>query len=186
MQYKRATLRKLRDLLDRARTKLTASQKRYKEDFDKKVRLVVGAGDFVYVDRLPRPLTSVERHTRAQGTTGTDELSVKLLPKTEGLFRVRSAMDTTVLIEQDGVENRVSIDRVTKMPRRPGDTVTPATRTESDEEAATPGAEHVVERIVRHRTARGGVEYKVRSSRYTAREHTYEPADGLPQPFIDR
>ena len=107
-------------------------------------------------------MTSVERRTRAQGTTGTDELSVKLLPRTEGPFRVRSATDTTVLIEQDGVENRVSIDGVTKMPRGPGDTVTPATRTESDEEAATPGAEYVVDRIVGHRTARGGVEYKVR------------------------
>ena len=55
VQYKRATLRKLRDALDRVRTKLTASQKRYKDDFDKKVRFrpVVGAGDFVYVDRPP-------------------------------------------------------------------------------------------------------------------------------------
>ena len=182
VQYKRATLRKLRDALDRARTKLTASQKRYKNDFDKKVRFrpVVGAGDFVYVDRPLRPLTSVERRTRAQGTTGTDELSVKLLPRTEGPFRVRSATDTTVLIEQDGVENRVSIDRVTKMPRGPGDTVTPATPTEPDAEVATPGAEYVVDRIVGHRTARGGVEYKVRWYGYTALEDTYEPADGLP------
>ena len=188
VQYKRASLRKLRDALNRAQTKLTASQKRYKEDFDKKVRFrpVVGAGDFVYVDRPPRPLTSVERHTRAQGTTGMDELSVKILPRTEGLSRVCSATDTTVLIEQNGVENRVSIDCVTKMPRGAGETVTPATRTESDEEAATPGAEYVVDRIVGHRTARGGVEYKVRWYRYTAREDTYEPIDGLPQPFVDR
>ena len=188
VQYKSATLRKLRDALDRAQTKLTASQKRYKDDFDKKVRFrpVVGAGDFVYVDRPPRPLTSVERRTRAQDTTGTDELSVKLLPRTEGPFRVRAATDTAVLIEQDGVENRVSIDRVTKMPRGPGDTVTPATRTESDAEVATPSAEYVVDRIVGHRTARGGVVYMVRWYGYTAREDTYEPADGLPQPFIDR
>ena len=188
VQYKRATLRKLRGALDRARTKLTASQKRYKDDFDKKVRFrpVFGAGEFVYVDRPPRPLTNVERRTRAQGTTGTDELSVKLLPKTEGPFRLRSATDTTVLIGQDGVENHVSIDRVTKMPRGPGDTVTPATRTESDAEVTTPSAEYVVDRIIGHRTARGGVEYKVRWYGYTAGEDTYEPADGLPQPFIDR
>ena len=134
VQYKRATLRKLCDALDRTRTKLTASQKRYKDDFDKKVRFrpVVEAGDFVYVDRPSRPLASVERRTRAQGTVGTDKLSVNLLPRTEGPFRVRSATDTTVLIEQDGVENRVSIDRVTKTPREPGDVVIPATRTESD------------------------------------------------------
>ena len=99
---------------------------------------------------------------------------------------MRSATETTVLIEQDGVENRVSIDRVTKMPRRPGDTVTPATPTEPDEEAAAPGAEYVIDRIVGNRAARGGVEYKMRWYGYTAREDTYEPADGLPQPFIDR
>ena len=188
LQYKRVTLRKLRDALDRAPTKLTASQKRFKDDFGKKVRSrpVVGAGDSVYVDRPPRPITSVERRTRAQGTTGTDELCVKLLPRTEGPFRVRSATDTTVLIEQDGVENRVGIDCITKMPRGRRDNVTPATRNESDEEASTPGAEYVVDFIVGHRTAPGRVEYKVRWYVYTAREDTYEPADGLPQPFIDR
>ena len=42
-------LREHRDAPDRARTKLTASKKRYKDDFDKKVRFrpVFGAGDFV-------------------------------------------------------------------------------------------------------------------------------------------
>ncbi|CDF38306.1 unnamed protein product [Chondrus crispus] len=122
VQYKRATLRKLRDALDRARTKLTASQKQYKDNLDRKVRFrpVVRAGDFVYVDRPPRTLTSVERRMRVQSPTDTEDLSVKLLPKAEGPFNVRSATDTTVLIEQDSVENRVSIDRVTKMPRGPG------------------------------------------------------------------
>ena len=188
VQYKCATLRKLRDALDRARTKLTASQKRYKDDFDEKVRFrpVVGAGDFVYLDRPPRPLTSVERRTRAQVTTGTDELSVKLLLRKESPFRVRSATETTVLIEQDGVENRVSTKCITKMPRGLGDTVAPATPTEPDEETAAPGAEYVVDRIVGHCTPRGGVEYKVRWYGYTAREDTYELADGLSQPFINR
>ena len=79
----------------------------------------------------------------------------------------------------------MSIDRVTKMPRGLGDTVTPATRTELDAEVATLSAEYVVDRIVGHRTACGGVEYKVRWYGYTAREDTYEPADELPQPFID-
>ena len=42
---------------------------------------------------------------------------------------MRSATENTVFIEQDGMENRVSIDRVTKMPRGPGDTVAPAAPT---------------------------------------------------------
>ena len=79
------------------------------------------------------------------------------------------------------MENRVSIDRVTNMPRRPGDTVTSATPTEPDAEAATPGAEYVVYRLVRHRTMRSGVEYKVRWYGYTGLEDTYETANGLPQ-----
>ena len=92
VQYNWATLGKLRDAFDRARTKLTASQKRYKYDFDKKVRFrpVVGAIDFVYVDRQPRPLTSVERGTRVQGTTGTDERSVKLLTEYRGCAPLRT------------------------------------------------------------------------------------------------
>ena len=92
---------------------------------------------------------------------------------------MRSATDTTVLIEQDGVENRVSIDRVTKMPRGPGDTVTPATRTESDAEVATPSAEYVVDRIFGHRTARGGVEYKVRWYGCTAGKTPTSPPMGF-------
>ena len=99
---------------------------------------------------------------------------------------MRSATDTTVLIEQDGVENRVTIDRVTKMPRGPGDTVASATPTEPDAQDATPRVEYVVDRIVGHRMTRGGIEYKVRWYGYAASDDTYEPADGLPQPCIDR
>ena len=51
---------------------------------------------------------------------GTDELSVKLLQKAESPFRVRFATDTTVLIEQEGMENLMRIERVTRMPREPG------------------------------------------------------------------
>ena len=71
---------------------------------------------------------------------------------------MHSATDTTVLIEHDGVENRVSIDRVTKMPCGPGDTVAPAIPTEPDAKAATPGADYFFDRIVGHLTERGGVE----------------------------
>ena len=176
----RATLRQLQDALDRAQTKLAASQKQYKEDFDKKVclRPVVGAGDFVNVDRQPGLLKSVERRSRAQGTTGMDELSVKLLPKTEGLFRVRPATNTTVFNEQDGVENRMSIASVTKMPRRPGATVISATLTESDARVAMPSAEYDIDRIVGHRTTCGEIDYKARWYRYTASADTPSPPMG--------
>ena len=60
------------------------------------------------------------------------------------------------------MENRANIDLITKMPCKPRDTVTPATSTKPNAKAATPDAEYAVDRIVRHRTTRGGVEYRVR------------------------
>ena len=63
VQYKRATLWKLRDTLERQRVKLTAPQRRYKTDFHKKVRFrqVIAVEEFVYVDCPTRPLKSTER-----------------------------------------------------------------------------------------------------------------------------
>lgn len=60
VQYKRATFRKLRDALESAQTKLTASQKHYEAGFDKKVRLqpFIEVGYYVYVYRTPCPLKS--------------------------------------------------------------------------------------------------------------------------------
>ena len=55
VQYKLATLRKLRDALDRARTKLTASQKRYKDDFDKQSASVRSSGQAMLSTSIARP-----------------------------------------------------------------------------------------------------------------------------------
>ena len=120
VQYKCATPRKLRDALERTRVELTAAQRRYKTDFDRKVRFrpFIAVGDVFYVDLPPRPLTSTER-----GELPSDggASSVKLLPKTEGPFRVRSATESTVVVDQTGISNRVSINRVTQMLRGPHD-----------------------------------------------------------------
>ena len=166
VQYKRATLRKLRDAIDRARMKLTAAQKRYKDDFDKMVRFrpVIVAGDFVYVDRPLRLLTNVERRTHERDTTDAGPASVKLLPKTEGPFRVRSATDATVVINQDGVRNRVIMDRVTKMPRATHEPVASALTTDTDANAAAPQGEveYNIDRITAHHNTREGVQYRGR------------------------
>ena len=168
--------------------KSTAAQERYKNDFDKKFRFrpVIAVGDFVYVDRSPRPLTAVEHRARRQDSTDTVDLAVKLLPKTEGPFRVRAVTDSTVFIDQDEVSNRVSTDRVTKMPRGPRDTVTPAPNTDTEQEAEAPRTEYVLDRLVGHRESPSGIQYLVRWYGYSPTDDTYEPADGLPQAFIDR
>lgn len=72
---------------------------------------------------------------------------------------MHSTTDNRVPIEQDAVENRGSIARVTNMPRGPGDTVTPAVSTESDAQAVTPSAEYVVDCIFGHCTTLGGFQY---------------------------
>ncbi|CDF39905.1 unnamed protein product [Chondrus crispus] len=185
VQYKRATLRKLRDALERARVKLTAAQRRYQADFDKKVRFrpVIEVGDLVYVDRPPRPLTSTERGDLPSNDGGP---SVKLLPKTEGPFRVRSATETTVVVDQDGVSNRVSIDRITRMPRGPRDVTTAAPTQPAAAGEPEPAAEYVIDHLVGHRENRTGAQYKVRWYGYAPADDTWEPAEGLPKGFIDR
>lgn len=109
------------------------------------------------MDRPPGLLTSVERCARAQDPAGTKNVSVKLLPKTEGPFCVSSDTNITVLIDQDGVENRVSIDHLTKIPRGLWDAVTPAATAETEAEKTVPRAEYVVECIVGYRTRRSGI-----------------------------
>ncbi|CDF40922.1 unnamed protein product [Chondrus crispus] len=185
VQYKRATLRKLRDALERTRVKLTAAQRRYKADFDKKVRFrpVIEKGDRVYVDRPPRPLTSTERGDLPSNDGGP---SVKLLPKTEGPFPVRSATETTVVVDQDGVSNRVSIDRITRMPRGPRDVTAAAATQPAAGGEPEPAAEYVIDHLVGHRENRTGTQYKVRWYGYAPADDTWEPAEGLPQAFIDR
>lgn len=63
VQYKRATPRRLRNVLTHARSKLSAVQKRYKRDFDRQVsfRPVINAKDFVYINRPLLAVTEVER-----------------------------------------------------------------------------------------------------------------------------
>ena len=184
LQYKRATLRKLREAFERTRVKLTAAQRRYKTDFDKKVRfrLVTPVGEFVYVDRPPRQLTSTEREDLPSDGGAP---SVELLPKTEGPFRVRSATGTTVVVNQNGVSNRVRVDLVTKMPRGPQDVTVAAPTPPTAEIEPEPAAEYVVDHLVDHRETRSGIQYKVRWYGYAPADDTWEPAEGLPQPFID-
>lgn len=62
VQYKRATLRKFLDAIDRARIKLNAVQKRHEDDFDKKVRLrkviIAGTLSMSIKRRVPSPARS--------------------------------------------------------------------------------------------------------------------------------
>ena len=171
VQYKSAKLRKLRDALERTRVKLTAAPRRYKTNFENKVRFrpVIAAGDLVYLDRPPRQLRSTKGgHLKSDGRAP----SFKLLPKTEGPFRVRSATETTVVVEQGGVSNQVSNDGVPKMPPGPHGATVAAPTTGPPARIPDPPAEYVVDHLVANREARSDSQYKVRWYGYTPSDDT--------------
>lgn len=97
-------------------------------------------------------------------------------------------------MDQDGLPVRISIDRVTRMPRGPGDTTRPARRDSalSEQSDSIPGTEantpekFVIDRLVAHRDSPTSMEYRFRWYGYTPADDTYELAEGLPQDFINR
>lgn len=111
---------------------------------------------------------------------------MKILHRTEGLFRVQSVTDVTVVIYEDGVSNRVSTDRVTKMPSGPigpAATILPPDRMT---ETLDNTAEYIVDRGASHPETPSGIQYKFRCHGYTATNDTWEPAEGPSPPFVDR
>ena len=103
-------------------------------------------------------------------------------------------MDATVTVEQDGLPVWVSIDRITRMRRGPGNrtvptagTRAPSERIENPRENDTNAPqEFVFDRFVAHRDTPTGLENKVRWYGYIPVDDTYHPAEDLPQAFIDR
>lgn len=112
--------------------------------------------------------------------------AVKLLPETEEPLKICAIMNSTVVIDQYGVSNRVSTNRVTNMPRGPRDTVTAARTTDTEQEAEAPTTKYVVDWLVGHLDTESRIQYLVRWYGYSPIEDTSEPADGFPQAFIDR
>ena len=177
VRLKRHTLGVIRRKLNTASVKMNTAQRRYKEDFDKKVRFTpeISVGDMVYVDRPSKLLTAAER---SDIETYEDDVSRKLLPKAVGPFEVKEANDHTVVIHRDGLLVPVSLDRVTKVPS--GSPVVPRTDPTRDNEGTEPGLlygyttdvgtdrEFPIERIVRH-------EHRDDGTYYTVRWYGYEP-----------
>lgn len=118
VQYKQVTLRRLKNVLALARSKLRAAQRRLRNNFDRKAsfRPVMSAKTFLSVSRLPRGLTETEMRDPRHLDENTIDASHRLLPKPEGPYCVRSATDTVVCIVRHGVNTSVSIVCVTKRP----------------------------------------------------------------------
>ena len=192
-QLKRHILRRLRQSLAQAQVRTTEAQKRYKADFDQKVQrtLTVKAGDYVFVDRAPGTVEEDDEDAYAQRTK-------KLLPRSTGPYLVKSTTEDTVTIEQDGLQNVVSIDRVSMAPSGPvtrprvrdvtADPEGPHTDTaEDDNNVAEPDSvEYAIDRIVTHRPDKDGMYYRVRWYGYGPEEDTWEPEHHIPANFVTR
>lgn len=97
-----------------------------------------------------------------------------------------TAANAIIATDQDGVGNCVSIDRVTKIPRRPRELVAHSPTTDTDAAASQGDVEYAIDCIVEHLITRESVQYRVRWYGYTPEKDTFEPADGLSQASIDR
>ena len=98
-------------LVDKAAARSKYRQAMYKHYHDHKVRcpIHVKAGDDVFVDLPP-----------AGGQTPTERLAEepqgKLRKKTTWTYNVLEVKDTTVRVVKDGIEDTISIDRITIAP----------------------------------------------------------------------
>ena len=112
-KLKKKILRDLQKTLAETKSKMTRAQERYKQDFDKRVykTLRVKPGDYVFIDRPKRQLKAA-----SSDKDETYNPSLKLLPRTTGPFLVKKANEDTIVVEEDGLLNTVSIDRVSLAP----------------------------------------------------------------------
>ena len=188
VQVKRNILRRLRKSLQQANRRLTQAQKRYKDDFDKKVKfaLDVQPGQWVFVDRPPRTLLPEEKQ---------NDVTRKLLPRSTGPYEVTKTTGDTVTIKQDGLLNTVSIDRVALAPapatRETTRTVTadpegPFAEQQVEEDEEPIAVEFAIDQVVGHEFTPDGMKYKVRWYGWTAKDDTMEPEAHIPYNFVKR
>lgn len=170
-------LSQMRRLVAESRTTLENAQARYKRDFDKRVRPLAAISDgyFVYL----------ERQAPSSQDTPSERRRHKLSPKADGYYQVVGTTDNTVTILRDGMNEKVSRDRITKAPPVPTD------HTGSDHQESTPQSgptqnkggstnekEYVFDHIVDFNT--DSDLFRVRWHGYSAEEDTWEPPNHLP------
>ena len=187
---KRNTLNRLRYALSRAKVKLTKAQLRYKLDFDRRVRTLVRVepGQMVLVDK---PADYEGKH---QDPMEEDRTIKKLSYRTTGPYKVLKANESTVTVEQDGLQVAVSIDRVTVDPvNGSGGYLNGEEHSNpvgdnppGDPSQESPDPEYVVERIVDHEGTGDALQYCVRWYGYDAKDHTWEKASRIPPNFTKR
>lgn len=174
---------------------LRKSQARYKHDYDRRVRETptFHKGKYVFPDKPP--LANVSNSPAEMLAWKPHN---KLQSRTTGPFRVVSEQKDTIAIDEEGIPNRVSIDRITHAPltatqlqqsvtsARPDLDVTGNDTPKAARPTDTNKDEYVVDRIVRHIGKGDTLRYVVRWYGYGPQDDTIEPPQHIPQHFITR
>ena len=173
---KRDFLRRLEESITKANDSLRKTQERYKRDFDKRVRRAnrkLRTGDYVYLDP----------------TDGTSKLG-KLQSPAVGPYRVISNDRRTLVIDRDGIIERVSADRVVHAPPPPDaddpSDPTPEYRATAADIAGknTDGPKYTVERLLDHDEREDGLYFEVKWADYPRTD--WQPRANIPEELVSR
>ena len=168
-------VRRVEESIAKARAGLAKTQARYKRDFDKRVRRAnrgLHTGDYVYLDP----------------SDGSKKLG-KLQSPAVGPYRVVSNDKRTLVIDRDGIIERVSADRVVYAPPPPE----AANNATSNEYDATPadiaaknreGPKYTVERLFDHEQRDDGLYLKVKWAEYP--QPDWQPRANIPEELVSR
>ena len=163
-------LKQLDEAIQKAYGRLKKSQKRYKRDFDARVRranLDLEAGDYIFLD-----------------PTLQEKKLGKLTSPSVVPYRVIARDQRTFTIDRAGVTERVNRDRVTRAPR-PADAV-PHPAAPGGTEKVTEGPEYTVGRIVNHRVApeQDQLDFLIKWADYE--EPTWTRTSHVPEELVSR
>ena len=187
---KAVNFQKWRTILAAARSRMTAAQQRYKDNFNAKVASIPHfvPGDYVILNKPP--LTAA----RDDNTDTTPQSYNKLqLPTTEP-YPVLHVQGHTLVIEIQGIPITVAIDRCSKYPT--DGIVQPETQSATPpaipppeenypalEPEDLPEPEYVVDSVVDSRREETGTSYRVRWYGYGPQADTW-PSSAIPNHFI--
>lgn len=114
-QLKKKSLTRVHKSIAVASMMMMAAQEQYKTYFDHMVKTLnkMDAGDNVFLYVPPNGARPTPKYHR-DDQLGAKQINSKVLPKSTGPYMFISMDDHTVAVLQDGLENIVAVDRVTK------------------------------------------------------------------------